>query len=330
VTFIKPGIDAARVARGNEIDDGLATATPLEELAASKMVEMVFESLPAGACATHRHNGFTLHLPSLPQPHAAIIQTRAFIISKERSTAALASIIISCCTTGFAAATLWYDYDTLPLKRKRNPKLAGATPNTNRGLFFVTLVTHGALQVVAKSFSSALLYIVSPNIFFAYTVGDHVMYQLYLAKRGDHRDFRPGPGIPLSVLTNACVKAVADFTSCWLMRNPLTMHNSYFLFNQLTAHASVFVCVHVYLGSGSTNLPARVLWMSASSLFVAWALTYVMRARERTKSPRLSFPSRTQVHHPRAHGQARVPAHFLHRGDRRSVHPCGARRRQDR
>jgi hypothetical protein len=49
--FIKPGIDAARVAAGNESDDGLATLDPLAELACSKAVETVLESIPAGACA---------------------------------------------------------------------------------------------------------------------------------------------------------------------------------------------------------------------------------------------------------------------------------------
>jgi hypothetical protein len=54
VLFIKPGIDAARVAAGNENDDGLATMEPLQELALSKAVEMVLESIPAGEFANHR------------------------------------------------------------------------------------------------------------------------------------------------------------------------------------------------------------------------------------------------------------------------------------
>ena len=59
--FVKPGIDAARVAAGNENDDGLAGMDPLSELAYSKMAEMVFESIPAGACETHQHEGFALN-----------------------------------------------------------------------------------------------------------------------------------------------------------------------------------------------------------------------------------------------------------------------------
>ena len=187
---------------------------------------------------------------------------------------------------------MWYDFDTSPQKRKMSPSLAGATPDTSRGPFFFVLVVSGSLQVVAKSFSSALLFIANSNYFLAYTVGDHVLYQLYLAARGDHRNYRPGAGVLQSVAYRFGEKTVADFTSCWLMRNPLTMHNAYFLFNQLTAHASVFVSVHVYVSSGFAHLSARALWMSAGSLFAAWALTYVVRARERSPlpTPDPSFP----------------------------------------
>jgi hypothetical protein len=137
----------------------------------------------------------------------------------------------------------------------------------------------GALQVLAKSFSSALLLIANSNFFLAYMVGDHVLYQLYLVLRGDHRFWRLGASVPLSVVQRCLEKVVADFSSCWLMRNPLAMHSAYFLFNQLTAHASVFVSVHVYVSGGGDDLDERVLWMSAGSLFAAWALTYVVRVR---------------------------------------------------
>jgi hypothetical protein len=53
VSFVKPGIDAARVAAGNENDDGLAGLDPLAELIYSKSIEMVFASIPAGACTNH-------------------------------------------------------------------------------------------------------------------------------------------------------------------------------------------------------------------------------------------------------------------------------------
>jgi hypothetical protein len=208
---------------------------------------------------------------------AAIIQTRAFIVSKERNTLVLVSIIISCCTTGFAATTMWYDYDTSPAKRKARPKIAGATPDNSRAPFFFVLVMSGALQVAAKSFSSALLLVASPKSFIAYTTGDHLLYQLYLAARGDHRHYRPGVSAPMSVVINVVQKVIADFTSSWKMRTQLDMHNAYFLFNQLTTHASVFVAVHVYVSGGGNDFDEGVLWMSSGTLFVAWAITYVAR-----------------------------------------------------
>jgi uncharacterized membrane protein (DUF485 family) len=75
-------------------------------------------------------------------------------------------------------------------------------------------------------------------------------------------------------------KVIADFTSSWIVRTPLMMHSSYFLFNQLTTHASVFISVHVYVTSGLTQLSARLLWIGAVSIFFVWALTYVVRARK--------------------------------------------------
>ena len=138
-------------------------------------------------------------------------------------------------------------------------------------------------QVLAKSFSSALLLIASPNYFLAFMVGDHVLYQLYLAARGDHRDCRPGFGVFSSAFARIGQKVVVDFTGCWLMRNPLVMHNAYFLFNQLTAHASVFVSVHVYVSGGGNDLDERMLWVSSGALFGAWAVTYVVRARAKQR-----------------------------------------------
>ena len=57
---------------------------------------------------------------------------------------------------------------------------------------------------------------------------------------------------------------------------PLTLARRYFLFNQFTTFASVFLSVHVYASAGLTHLPQRMLWVGAGSLFAAWALSYVV------------------------------------------------------
>jgi hypothetical protein len=53
------------------------------------------------------------------------------------------------------------------------------------------------------------------------------------------------------------------------------MHGCYFLFNQLTTFASVFASVYLYTSMGYDHLPARTLWISATSIFAAWALAYL-------------------------------------------------------
>jgi hypothetical protein len=187
----------------------------LSELNLNKMVEMAAESIPC-----------------------AVIQIRALIVGKERSGAALASILISCCATGFTAAQIFFDWgkravpmrarqpwyltqspaDTSPTKRQNDPRLAGSIPDTNRGLFFVLLTAAGALQIIAKSLSSALMYITSPLGFFLYVLADHVIFQLYLVARGDHTCFPSAFNTPLSIVFRFGEKLVVDFTSCWNCR----------------------------------------------------------------------------------------------------------------
>jgi hypothetical protein len=170
---------------------------------------------------------------------------------------------------------MWFDWDTSPKKRKKNPLLAGAVPDMGRGPFFALLVLSGALQVAAKSLSSALLFIVNPVWLLAYMVGDHLLYQLYLIARGDYLTYVPGAGVAVSFAFRFFEKLVADFTSCGMIRSPLLMHSAFFLFNQLTTHASVFVSVKLYVDSGNDHLPHDLLWAGAGCVFSAWALIYL-------------------------------------------------------
>ena len=73
--FIKPAVDAFRVASGAETEVG-STMDPLLELTGTKVIEMFAESIPA-----------------------AILQTYAFLISETKNRGALMSIFISSCTT---------------------------------------------------------------------------------------------------------------------------------------------------------------------------------------------------------------------------------------
>jgi hypothetical protein len=86
VTFSKPGLDAYRVASGSEQEPG-ASVSPLLEMTATKMMELVFEALP-GLC----------------------LQLVALLRAKDRGgLPAIASLLISTASTALTATTLFWD-----------------------------------------------------------------------------------------------------------------------------------------------------------------------------------------------------------------------------
>ena len=77
--------------------------------------------------------------------------------------------------------------------------------------FFLLFVYHSA-HTLGKTCAMALLAQVSWIFVVAYTVVDHVVYQLYKLMRGDLIYWPPGVGGPLSSLCRFVVKVVVDFT----------------------------------------------------------------------------------------------------------------------
>jgi hypothetical protein len=77
--------------------------------------------------------------------------------------------------------------------------------------FFLLFVYHGA-QSLAKTLAVALLAQVNWIWLVAYTVADHLAFQLYKLVRGDLAYWIPGLGLPLSSLVRSLIKVVVDFT----------------------------------------------------------------------------------------------------------------------
>ena len=75
------------------------------------------------------------------------------------SKAALASIIVSACTTGFTAATISFDFDASPQRRRDEPAFYGYIPDSagRRTAIFFCMLMNGALLLLLRSFSTALL-----------------------------------------------------------------------------------------------------------------------------------------------------------------------------
>ena len=98
VSFTKPGWDAYRLASGAEQQLG-ALLDPLVEAMATKMSEMVFEGVPG-----------------------LVIQLVAFMQAEDKTTSAVISLLISLGSTAMTSTVLFYDVETHPGTRKRNPK----------------------------------------------------------------------------------------------------------------------------------------------------------------------------------------------------------------
>jgi hypothetical protein len=75
------------------------------------------------------------------------------------SKAALGSIIVSACTTGFTAATISFDFDVSPVNRHNDPTFYGYIPDSagRRTAIFFCMIMNGALLLLLRSLSTALL-----------------------------------------------------------------------------------------------------------------------------------------------------------------------------
>ena len=118
VTFMKPAVDAYRVATGHEDEDSLLN--PLLELALGKGTELAFESIPGG-----------------------LLQAYTFINSPKKTVFFVVSILISALTTGYSSAMISYDMDVSVANRKEVPLFYGyiKDSNTERIITFILQVS---------------------------------------------------------------------------------------------------------------------------------------------------------------------------------------------
>jgi hypothetical protein len=163
---LAPGIHAVRVAKGGDtseaIDDEFA-------LTGTRCFEMVFEAVP----------GSVLQISALLQD---------FRDTGIYSRVALGSISMSALTTGFAAATISFDYDVNPARRRDEPNFYGYIPDaaSRRTLAFGCMIMNSALLLLLRSVSTALLLMVGKWTWvLAYYAGDMAVYFAYRALRND-------------------------------------------------------------------------------------------------------------------------------------------------
>jgi len=198
VTFLKPGVDAYRVATGYEDKD--STVNPLVEMATGKGVELALESIPGG-----------------------LLQAYVFINSPEKMIFLLISILISTLTTGFASALISFDMDVSVANRKEVPLFYGyiKDSNTERGITFVLLIMLASLHNLSRTIGTALLLSVSKELTFGIILAELVFYHIYKIVRRDYVLWVVGleGGLKISVAftCHSLFKILVDYTGEWAL-----------------------------------------------------------------------------------------------------------------
>ena len=241
VTFIKPGVDALRVASGKELEEHHLLSAQLE-LAAMKGVELFSESIPG--CVLQMYALFDLMLSGGNQ---AII------------TEARVSIAISALVTGYTSATLSYDFDTDPSKRRRSPAFYGYIPDEpQKRLFLFTLMTlNGALLLIIKSIAYSLVALINKSWCVMFFVGD---VGLFFTLKFAQRDFTYWlpiygcVGLVLNIAMRWIVKIIVDFTAIVHYRHAGEAGGLYYTLNLIAGFGFSLLAVYVY---ESNTIPAE-------------------------------------------------------------------------
>ena len=142
LTFMKPACDAWQLLSGNE-RGSKQTMSPSSEIMLCKGAELFGESIPG-----------------------SFIQTFAFVTldSSHRSSIALVSILVSISTTAFMSASISFDLDLDPFRRRVQPDMYGmiADSSSGRTATFASVFFLALMQIISKILACALIAASSP------------------------------------------------------------------------------------------------------------------------------------------------------------------------
>jgi hypothetical protein len=225
-TGLKPAFDAARVAGGAK-KQSHHLFDPQTDLVWTKSIEMAVESIPG-----------------------CILQMYVYLKSEQKSKLAVASIVCSAFTTGFAGACLSYDYDVDPRKRRATPWFYGYMPDGGmRTVVFGLMVINAAMMLLIKGIGAAMLMLISHNYYAYYLACDMGFYLLQKKARGDMPYWLPleGPAeIVMSFLMRVGVKTICDFACVIQHRHPGELGGAYWVFNLFAGLGTSFAAAFWY------------------------------------------------------------------------------------
>jgi hypothetical protein len=221
----KPAVDAYRVAKGGRPEAGQALDA-LTELSIMKGIEMFAEAIPG-----------------------VIIQLMAIATNVgEVADATLVSLSVSALTTGYASATISYDWDTDPVKREQVPDFYGYVPAnpTKRSIIFVSMTLFSACMLVMRCMTIVVLGLLGGRWVSLYIGADLGLYLLVKILRGDFWYWMPLGGnaeIVSSIFCRVLVKVVTDFTSIVHFRHPNEVGGMYWLLGFVLTMGSLPVAI---------------------------------------------------------------------------------------
>jgi hypothetical protein len=251
LTGFKPAVDAYRVATGAKQEVG-TSFDPIIEMSYMKGIEMFAEAIPG-----------------------VIIQLMAIATSDNKvGTSAWLSLAVSAITTGFASATISYDWDTDPVRREETPAFYGYIPAnaSKRTVAFVSMLLFTAGMLLIRCTTIVLLGLMGRRWAFLYIGADLGLYMLAKILRGDFWYWIPVGGsaeIANSIISRVLVKIVTDFTSIMQLRHPNEVGGAYWLFGLLLTIGSLPVSIHV----ASSYVSERAIYIASSIMKIFIPMT---------------------------------------------------------
>ena len=261
-TGAKPVVDAFRISSGKE-QEGHHVFSPLVELVAGKVCEMFGESIPG-----------------------CLLQCFVFL-KGERSRASGASIIVSALMTGFASASISFDFDVSPAKRNESPEFYGYIPDDGRRtIIFCCMMLNSSLTLLIRAVGGSLLMLMEKKNFVVLLLGEMGLYLLQKALRGDLIYWTPGLGIRLSLVMRMVVKVVTDFTGLVHFRGPHELGGAYWTFNMALGLVGGVGSVMLYDGEEAEK---GALWNVMGGLVGGWIAVFLVFLQLMKKRYRSGF-----------------------------------------
>jgi hypothetical protein len=136
---------------------------------------------------------------------------------REVKAVSVVSVIISALSVGVSSATLSFDFDVDPMKRRECPSFYGYVPDSGLGrtAIFVVMTLQSSVMLLVRSFSTALLINVGSGNFgyiFAAEMGFYLLYKLVMRDAYYWMPIEGIAGVVLSFVMRFVVKIVTDYT----------------------------------------------------------------------------------------------------------------------